>query len=134
MLSYNSSLTLVTIPSILRERRDVAQSCLSASINSLHIVCDLSSKIVILKISAFYHFRLDKLIFKHNSNSENHTLKIQYAIMNFLQRADSNQYQSGKIDLFVLNKEYLFIIYAILLVFYMQAKENLVQIVEKYLS
>jgi len=54
--------------------------------------------------------------------------------MNFLRRADSTQYQSGKIDLFVLNKEYLFTIYAILLVFYMQAKENLVQIVEKYLS
>lgn len=54
--------------------------------------------------------------------------------MNFLRRADSTHYQSGKIDLFVLNKEYLFIIYAILLVFYMQAKENLVQIVEKYLS
>ena len=59
---------------------------------------------------------------------------MHYTIMNFLRRADSTHYQSGKIDLFVLNKEYLFIIYAILLVFYMQAKENLVQIVEKYLS
>lgn len=44
--------------------------------------------------------------------------------MNFLRPVDSTLYQSGKIDLFVLNKEYLFIIYAILLVFYMQAKRE----------